>query len=209
MILFFQKNKLKFIFFELIKKWKEFKFKRSESYSNFSIIFFEVKLLSFWGDYTWSFSVDIVDVIFESSLSFSWSKVPWEFLSVLDFLDFFFVEHHGVSFVHEISAVSFWSGNTIVHQQFQSSPLRSSSSSGSWGNITVEVVMSESPPLSLELFGINQSLWGSFTSDVFWNKESSDSSVDFVISFSSSHFQNPVIWVKSLSGHIFEHNISS
>ena len=91
-------------------------FKIIESYTDFSIVLFEVELLAFWGDNTWSLGVDIVDVVFKSSLSFSIGKVPWESLSVLDFFNLFFVEHHGISFVHEISAVSFWSGDTIIHQ---------------------------------------------------------------------------------------------
>lgn len=53
--------------------------------------------------------------------------------------------------------------------------------------------MSESPPFSLELFAVSQSLGRGFVSDVLRNVEPSDSSVDLVVSFSSSGLEDPVV----------------
>lgn len=168
-----------------------------ESNSDFGIVLLEVELLSLWSNDTRGFLVYLVDIVLESSLSFGGSKIEGEFLSVLDWLELLFAEPHGVSFVHEVSAVGFWSDQTVVHEEFEGSPLGSRSSSGWWGHVRVEVVMGEGPPFSLEFFAVHQGLLWSLASDVLRDVESSDSSVDLVISLSSSHFQDPVVRVEA------------
>ena len=57
--------------------------------------------------------------------------------------------------------------------------------------------MSKSPPLLLELLTFGKGLLGSLISDVFRDIETSDSSIDLEISFSSSDFKDPVIWMET------------
>ena len=166
-----------------------------KSNAKLSVIFLEIKALTFNSNYSWVLFVYLVNIMLEVFLSFDSGQIIRVLSGIFGPLNLLWSVYISVSLSEEISLPGLRVPKTVVEKRVKRKHDWKSWSFRSWSHIWEIVVVSKVSPLFQQSFIVSISLSFGFCSNIFRYIEASVSSFDLPESFSSSCLQDPVIRV--------------
>ena len=186
----------------LVKSDKYFILKGTSN-SQLSIICLEVEFSANRTEGSWYLFVEIIDISLKLAFSLSCGKVEGESLWILNFLSFLSIEPGFIMLIHEVSIPSLIPQDTKVLNQLKRVDLWDDWSSCFRSDVGIVIFEHMRSPLLLEFQVIEIGLRRCFIFDVLWHEEARSSKINSSKSFSSSGFQNPMVWVETEWLHFY------